>query len=273
MFGGVMVPLVTPLCGHDKVCATSVERLIASVRPAATGLIPALSSGEGWQLDEAQWRDMVTLTRRFAGWLPVLAGIELPTTREAMERAQLARWLEVSAVVVPPPFADQQTHATAASETELILAHLRAVAQAARLPVFLYNEPKLTGRRLRPETLVKLCRSGLLVGVKDSSGEVDVTRALVAAETGVPVFQGWEHLCQDTTPGVDGYILPLSNLEPALCRTMLQAPSPTLQAEMLEHCTAHDLLGERWYVGLKRELTRRGVIASDRLVSPGRGDH
>jgi 4-hydroxy-tetrahydrodipicolinate synthase len=273
MFGGVMVPLVTPLGDHDKVCATGVERLIASVRPAATGLIPALSSGEGWQLDEAQWRDMVTLTRCFAGGLPVLAGIELPSTREAMERAQLARWLEVSAVVVPPPFADQQTHATAASETELILAHLRAVAQAARLPVFLYNEPKLTGRRLRPETLVELCRSGLLVGVKDSSGEVDVTRALVAAETGVPVFQGWEHLCQDTTPGVDGYILPLSNLEPALCRTMLQAPSPTLQAEMLEHCTAHDLLGERWYVGLKRELTRRGVIASDRLVSPGRGDH
>jgi 4-hydroxy-tetrahydrodipicolinate synthase len=271
LFGGVMVPLVTPLCGHDKVCASSVERLIASVRPAATGLIPALSSGEGWQLDEAQWRDMVTLTRRFAGWLPVLAGIELPTTRETMERAQLARWLEVSAVVVPPPFADQQTH-TAASETELILVHLRAVAQAARLPVFLYNEPKLTGRRLRPETLVALCRSGLLVGVKDSSGEVDVTRALVAADTGVPVFQGWEHLCQDTTPGVDGYILPLSNLEPALCRAMWQAPSATLQAEMLEHCATHDLLGERWYVGLKRELSRRGVIASDRLVSPPRND-
>jgi 4-hydroxy-tetrahydrodipicolinate synthase len=272
MFGGVMVPLVTPLSGRDRVCATSVERLIASVRPAATGLIPALSSGEGWQLDEAQWRDMVALTRRFARGLPVLAGIELPTTRQAMERAQLARWLEASAVVVPPPFADQQTPA-AGNETELVMAHLRAVAQAARLPVFLYNEPKLTGRRLRPETLVELCRSGLLAGVKDSSGEVDVTRALVAASTGVPVFQGWEHLCQDTTPGVGGYILPLSNLEPALCQAMWQAPSATLQAEMLEHCAAHDLLGERWYVGLKRELTRRGVIASDRLVSPGRGDH
>ncbi len=84
-------PPVTPPCGHDKVCASSVERLIDSVRPAASGLIPALSSGEGWQLDEAQWRDMVSLTRRFARWLPVLAGIELPTTREAIERAQLAR--------------------------------------------------------------------------------------------------------------------------------------------------------------------------------------
>ncbi len=177
-------------------------------------------------------------------------------------------------MVVPPPFADEQTH-TAASETELSLSgleHFRTVAQAGRLPVFLYNEPKLTGRRQRPETLVELCRGGLLVGVKDSSGSVDVTRALVAAGTGVPVFQGWEHLCLDTTPGVDGYILPLSNLEAALCQSMWQAPSATLQAEMLEHCAAHDLLGEPWYAGLKRELARRGVIASDRLVSPKRGD-
>ena len=267
MYGGVMVPLVTPLCGDGSVCPASVERLVASVRPAATGLIPALSSGEGWQLEVTQWRDMVSLTRRFAGGLPVLAGIELPTTRQAMERAQLARWLEVAAVVVPPPFAGHSDQVAGASETDIVLQHLRAVAGASRLPVFLYNEPKLTGRRLSADTLVALCRSGLLAGVKDSSGDVEITRALVAARTGVPVFQGWENLCQVTTPGVDGYILPLSNLEPALCRAMWEAPGATLQGEMLEHCSAHDLLGEHWYLGLKRELYRRGIISSDRPAS------
>lgn len=274
MFGGVMVPLVTPLCGegdgphhqhHGSVCAASVERLVSTVRPATTGLIPALSSGEGWLLDELQWRDMVTLTRRFAGGRPVLAGIELPTTREAIERAQLARWLEVSAVVVAPPFA-RPGEAAGPDEAELVFAHLRAIGEAARLPVFLYNEPKLTGRRLRPQTLIALCRSGLLIGVKDSSGEPEVTRALAAADTGVPVFQGWENLCLETTPGVDGYILPLANLEPELCRAMWEAPSAALQDRMLEHCAAHDLLGERWYLGLKRELVRRGIIASARPV-------
>jgi 4-hydroxy-tetrahydrodipicolinate synthase len=234
MFGGVMVPLVTPLCGesdgphhehHGSVCAGSVERLVTTVRPAASALIPALDTGEGWLLDELQWRDMVTLTRRFAGGLPVLAGIELPTTRQAIERAQLARWLEVSAVVVAPPFG-RPGEACEPNEAELVVAHLRAIAEAAKLPVFLYDEPRLTRRQLRSQTLA------------------------------------------DT---LDGYILPLANLEPELCRAMWDAPSAALQDRMHEHCAAHDLLGEQWYLGLKRELFRRGIIASDRLVNAGPG--
>ncbi len=261
MYQDVIVPLITPLAAGGEVCAASVERLIESVRPASSGLIPALSSGEGWRLSAAQWRDMVTWTRRFARGLPVLAGIVLPTIAEVIERAKLARELAVEAVVVPPLFG------RGLSEVEL-RAQYRSIARESGLPLFLYNEPKLAGTALGLETLVELCRSGDVVGVKDSSGSVELTRALVSAGTGVPVFQGWEHLCLATTPGVQGYVLPLSNLEPQLCRSMFQSPSEALQAEISRQCEAHDLLGDRWYAGLKRELRRRGVIADDRLV-PG----
>lgn len=260
MYRGVMVPMVTPLAADGEVCSASVERLIQSVRPVASGLIPALSSGEGWRLGAGQWRDMVVATLRFAGDLPVLAGIERPTTREAIERARLAKQLGVAAVVVPPPFG-------AGVPGSEIRAHYQAIWQETGLPLFVYHEPKLTGTLLGLELLIELCRSGAVVGVKDSSGSVELTRGLVAAQTGVPVFQGWEHLCRATTPGVDGYILPLANLEPALCRAMFEAPSAALQADIDGHCAAHDLLGEQWYLGLKRELARRGVLASDRLVA------
>jgi 4-hydroxy-tetrahydrodipicolinate synthase len=259
MYRGVIVPLVTPMTAEGQVCGDSVARLVASVRPAASGLIPALSSGEGWRLTETQWQDMVQLTARFAGGLPVLAGIELPTTRETIARARLAKQLGAAAVVVPPPFGGDLPAGQ-------IRAHYQAIAREVDLPLFLYNEPKLTGTLLGLELLVELCRSGAVVGVKDSSGSAELTRALVAARTGVPVFQGWEHLCQATTPGVDGYILPLANLEPVLCRAMLEAPSPVLQAEIDRHCAAHDLLGEQWYLGLKRELKQRGVLADDHPV-------
>lgn len=257
MHRGVIVPLVTPLTSDGRVCAASVERLIESVRPAAAGLVPTLSSGEGWRLTPSQWREMVLCTRRFARGLPVLVGIALPTTAEIIERAAWARQLLVDAVVVPPPFRRN----LAQSE---VMAHYRAIRRETGLPLFLYNEPKLTGTALEVETFVALARERLLVGIKDSSGSAEFTRALVAARTGVPVFQGWENLCSATTPGVQGYILPLANLEPALCRTMFEAPSEARQAEMLRHCDAHDLLGDRWYLGLKRELRRRGVIADDR---------
>lgn len=259
MYQGVMVPLVTPLDAAGQVCAASVGRLVDSVRSAASALVPTLSSGEGWRLTVSQWGDMVSLTRRFAGGLPVLAGIALPTTAETIERARLARRLGVDAVVVPPPFRRDLPGPE-------IVAHYRAVHREAGLPLFLYNEPRLTGTGIGVETFVALCREpGITIaGIKDSSGSPALTRALVGAGTGVPVFQGWETLCHATTPGVHGYILPLANLEPALCRSMFESPSAVLQDELLRHAAAHDLLGEEWYLGLKRELRRRGIIDDDR---------
>ena len=148
----------------------------------------------------------------------------------------------------------------------MIRAHYQAIAEESGLALFLYNEPKLVGTALALETMVDLCRGGAVAGVKDSSGSVELTLGLVAARTGVPVFQGWEHLCLASTPGVAGYILPLSNLEPALCRAMLEAPDAEKQEEISRHCDIHNLLGEQWYVGLKQALKRRGVIATDRTV-------
>jgi 4-hydroxy-tetrahydrodipicolinate synthase len=259
MYGGILVPLVTPLTAEGQVCRRSLENLIESVRSDASGLIPALSSGEGWALSLAQWRDLMQATRRCARGLPILAGIELPTTAEVIERARLARELQVDAVVVPAPFGRDLPGAA-------VLAHHRAIASESGLPLFLYNEPKLTGTAMTLDTMVELCRGGSVVGIKDSSGSIELTRALLAARTGVPVFQGWEHLCLACTPGVQGYILPLSNLEAGLCRAMFAEPTADRQEAMDRHCAAHDLLGDRWYAGLKRELQRRGVIADPRLV-------
>jgi 4-hydroxy-tetrahydrodipicolinate synthase len=256
MYRGVIVPLVTPVTAEGVVCVASVERLIDSVRPVATGLMPALSSGEGWRLTPGQWREMVLATRRFARGLPVLAGVALSTTAAVIERASLARALEVDALVVPPPFGPAVTQAE-------IRAHYQAIRQVTGLPLFLYNAPQLAGTAMALETLVELGRGGGIAGIKDSGNAPAATRALLAAATGVPVFQGWEHLCQ-ATPGVDGYILPLSNLEPALCRSMLEAPGAALQAEIDRQCARFDLLGDEWYLGIKRELVRRGVIAQAR---------
>jgi 4-hydroxy-tetrahydrodipicolinate synthase len=258
MYGGVIVPLVTPVTAEGAVCPASVERLIDSVRSAASGLMPALSSGEGWRLTVAQWHDMVRWTGRFARGIPVLAGIALPTTAAVIERAALAGALKVDAIVVPPPFGVDLPQSQ-------IRAHYQAIRQATGQPLFMYNAPQLAGTGMALETMVELCRGGGIVGIKESSCSAALTRRLLAAETGVPVFQGWEPLCQ-ATPGVHGYILPLSNLEPGLCRSMLESPGPVLQAAIDGHCADHDLLGDEWYLGCKRELRRRGVIAEDRAA-------
>ena len=118
MYQGVIVPLITPLTAEGAVCAASIERLIESVRPAAAGLVPTLSSGEGWRLTLSQWRDMVLWTRRFARGLPVLAGIELPTTGEVLERAQLVRDLQHDVLLARAAGADRARVLAAVARVE-----------------------------------------------------------------------------------------------------------------------------------------------------------
>ena len=81
----------------------------------------------------------------------------------------------------------------------------------------------------------------------------------------MPVFQGWEHLCY-LSRGVDGYILPLSNLEPELCLEMLNNPAAEKQNKIDALCKTYNILGEDWYVFLKKELQQRGIIKTGRVI-------
>jgi 4-hydroxy-tetrahydrodipicolinate synthase len=254
MLGGVMVPLVTPVTPDGSVCPASVARLVASVRPFVTGLVPALSSGEGWRLSSDRWMTVVKATVAAAAGLPVLAGVETSSTAVTLERAAWAAELGASAVVVSPPVGSSLDDGG-------VIEHYRVVARRSRLPVIAYHEPKLFGRPLSLPCLLAICALDNVVGVKESSGDVALTNQLAARAAAVAVFQGWENLCA-ASQGVAGYILPLANLEPRLCQAMFERPSLAVQQEMNDHCQQHRLFEDGWYQGLKAELAARGTITT-----------
>lgn len=261
-FGGVIVPLVTPLNERGGVSERSVERLVASVRPYVNGLMPALTSGEGWRLSPTQWRDVVSFTKRYAGSLPVLAGVQVEDTAGVIARARVGQELGVDAIVVTTPFG-------AAVTQDQIVAHYETIRDSLTVPIFVYNEGAISGNAIELDAMLRICRIRGVVGVKESSGSVEFTNRLIAARTGVPVFQGWEHLLAET-PGVDGCVLPLANLDPAVCGAMLAKPSAELQARIQALCEQHDLLGDDWYVAIKQELVRRGVIDTAKVIEESR---
>lgn len=255
MYSGTIVPLITPLDESGAVDEKSVARLVEYVHPEVTALMPALSSGEGWRLDEGQWRDIVTHTVRHSLGLPVLAGIQLPDTASVVARARAAAELGADAVVVTTPYGKNVSQ-------DDIVEHYRALRAATDIPVFLYNEEAVSGNRIEYDTLLRLCDIPGMVGIKESSGDAAFTRRMAAADTGVPVFEGWENLLVDVR-GVDGFIGPLANLEPALCNAMLVDPTPDRQREIDTFCESHGLFEDDWYRWVKKELRTRGVIDSD----------
>ncbi len=257
MYSGIIPPLVTPVDYDRNVCEKSVKNLINFVRPYSTALMPTLSSGEGWALNDQQWEDMIRFTIKHSSSLPVLAGVEYKTTEQVVEKARKAQRLGVDAVVVTTPFEKDITQ-------NEIYQHFQKIREVGVL-VFVYNEKAISGNSIEYETIERICRLGNIVGIKEASGSAEFTKRLVNSELGVPIFQGWEHLCYQSR-GVDGYIVPLVNLEPKVCSEMLRDPSAEKQKGIDALCKKYNILGEDWYVFLKKELQQRGTITTERVV-------
>ncbi len=257
VYSGIIPPLVTPVDNNGDVCEQSVKNLVDFVGPYSTALMPTLSSGEGWALSDKLWEDMVRLTIKHSSGLPVLAGVECRTTDKVVERARKAQSFGVDAVVVTTPFEKD------ISQDE-IYRHFERIKDAG-VPVFIYNEKAISGNSIEYETIERICRLGNIVGIKEASGSADFTKRLVCSGLKVPIFQGWEHLCCQSK-GVEGYILPLANLEPKVCLEMLKNPTVEKQNEIGSLCKKYNILGDDWYVFLKKELQRRGIITTERAI-------
>ena len=183
-----------------------------------------------------------------------------------MERAQLVRWLEVAAVVVPPPFAGQ---GTARASGGTVIQHLRRRRGlgTAGVPVPAQADPVTRRRRHAGRAVPER-----LAGGGELQRGVESTRALVEARTGVPVFQGWR-ICtaRRTAAGVDGYILAARQPGPGLagrCAWKCRPRAPALQEEMLSTARPMTCWARRWRLGLKRELSGRGTIAGSHAARP-----
>ena len=258
--GGVLVPLATPLTERGEVSTTCVAALIESVRPYAAGLLPGLSTGEGWRLSKRQWTDMLAATVEHARDLPVIAGVLLADAAKIAERVWgVAERLH--AVAVAPPFDRSATQ-------DDIYAHFSVLRSATTTPIVIYNESQFSGANMNVKTIRRVCELGRVVGIKDSSGRIDVGREL-AATTGVPVFQGSEHLLADSTP-LAGSVVGLANLEPRLCAAAQTECSATTADAVAHAVRRYGLDRDEWYANVKRELVRRKVIRASTIVGGDR---
>lgn len=256
---GTVVPLVTPLQADHSVCEQSVQNLIASVASSASALLPCLSSGEGAKLSCRQWREMVVYTLRHSHGLPVFPGALVETRGELLKRAAFASEAGAAGITVLVPSFDD-------NDAGGIINYFSDLLPMLPLPVFLYNQESDSADELIVEALTAVCRMDRVVAVKESSRRPEIVSALQSRELPSSVFQGWEDLCYQA-PSADGNALALSNLEPGLCAEMHRAPTEEKQKSITALCEKYKLFDEAWYVPLKTELWKRGVLATSLAVA------
>jgi len=168
---GVMVATALPYKGDDVDLERYGEHVKWLLDNGCDGVVPNGSLGEYQVLTPAE-REAVVRQACEAAPGRVMPGVAAYGALEARRWAELAAEAGCPAVMLLPPNGYR-------ADEEVVEAHYREVAKAG-LPIVAYNNPFDTKVDLTPEMLARLHGEGLIVGVKEFSG--DVRRAYRLAE-------------------------------------------------------------------------------------------
>jgi 4-hydroxy-tetrahydrodipicolinate synthase len=236
---GVIAPLVTPMGFGPGVSEEGIDGQIQAVRPWVSGLMPCISSGEGWRLTQPQWRATVEATIRMADGLPVYAGCQASDWRTMERRALEAEQMGADAIVISIPA--RHGH----SSTSTLLEKFGLLRRALGGPVVYYLESFVSGWDVGADLGVRICEELDAVAVKDSMRNAQLTSELLERLAGrTNVLQGWEDMLSPDLP-VDGYVGPLA---------------------LLSECTATLFSSDPQWVDIARETERFGVLDRDYIA-------
>lgn len=217
MFQGSIVALVTPF-RDGKIDRKALGELIEwQIESGTDAIVPCGCTGEAATLSHEEHREVVELTvRAVAGRCPVIAGTGSNNTREAVDLTRHAREAGADAALVITPYYNKPTRAGQ-------LEHYRVVAEQGGLPVVLYNVPGRTGLCLQPETVIELARLPGIRAIKEASGNLDISSAILAG-CDLEVLSGDDSL---TVPimsiGGRGVISVAANIVPDRIKAMTDA--------------------------------------------------
>ena len=273
---GVVPPLVTPLSGCDQLDVRGLERLIEHILGAgAHGLFMMGTTGEGPSLSSGLRREVVQHTCAVAaGRTPVLIAITDTNWETSLELAQYAKEHGATAVVAaPPPYFPL-------SQDE-VFEYFNQLAEALPLPLLLYNMPAMTKVQIGLKTVRKLAQHSNIIGIKDSSSNMDFYLRLVRlAQTERPdwtVMIGGETLLPEAVAaGGDGSVCGGANVAPALFIELYDAARAN-HRERVRQLQAQTIdLGETIYAldqspmagvkGIKCALNALGIC--DSMMAP-----
>lgn len=191
---GVIVPPITPFDERGQIDTAAIRNLVEFlVGRGIHGLFPGGTTGESPLLTAAERRLLAeTVVDAVAGRVPVIIHTGAITTAETVELTRHARSIGAQAAAVLPPYYFRHSD-------QGLLRHFRTVAeQVPDFPIYLYNNPPVTGNTISAELIAHLVEScPNVVGMKDSSGALETLFTVAMLRDGA----------FNTAGGSDGQIL------------------------------------------------------------------
>jgi 4-hydroxy-tetrahydrodipicolinate synthase len=222
-FSGTATPLVLPLLPNQTPDFESLEQLLEfQIEGGVDSLWLNGTSGEFYGLRDEERIDVIRAAKRcINGRAKIIAHVGQPTTRLVIEHAEAILELGIDALALVPPYYIPQ------SQAELI-EHFRAISQEFNQALFLYHVPTMCKKSLSYENIVKLAAEGVLIGLKDSAGDLEPFGELLkrirslnldfCCLNGNSPVLGRGYLI-----GADGFAGAIANIVPSKCKAAYDA--------------------------------------------------
>ena len=212
---GVIPPVPTPFENGRVACERLAENIRRWCRTGISGLLVLGSNGEYVYLTGEEKRQVVqTAVAAAAPDTLIMAGTGCESTAATIELTRECADLGAhAALVVTPAYYGGKMTAAA------LIGHFSAVADHSPIPILLYSVPKFTHLNLAPETVAELSAHPNIIGIKDSSGNVNQLGEylnVVQPEFKVLVGSAGAFLGA-LSLGCAGGILALANVAPRAC--------------------------------------------------------
>lgn len=224
---GSICALVTPFAADGSLDLDAFGRLIdQQIAGGTQALVVAGSTGEAHMLEAEEFDQLLAFAlERTDRRVPVIAGTGEAGTARTIATTRRAQALGADAALVVVPYYVRPTQ-------EGLLRHFTEVADAAGLPVLLYNVPGRTGCDLLPETVARLREHPAIVGIKEARGDEQRITALAELARADFVYLSGDDASAGSAmlAGAAGTVSVVANLAPAAFRRLCDAATAGDQA-------------------------------------------
>lgn len=200
---GIFTALLTPFNSDYSINASSLEKLVKfNLSSGINGFYVGGSTGESMLMSSDERKEVFRIVKSAAGSsVPLIAHVGAISTDAAIDMALCAKQLGYDAVSAVAPF-------YYGFPAQAIRQYYTDIADAAELPVFVYNFPASGSFTFSPDFAAEMFEDTRFAGIKHTSSNLfDLQQFKQKIKRDIVVFNGFDEMCLGgLAMGADGAI-------------------------------------------------------------------
>lgn len=210
IFEGSGVAIITPFDKEQVNFEKLRELLEWHIKKGTDAIIVCGTTGEATTMSEKEKKDTIKFTVDVVNKrIPVIAGTGSNNTASAISMSRYAESVGVDGILVITPYYNKTTQ-------KGLIEHFKAINDAVKTPMILYNVPSRTGVNIKPETLLKLADLSNVKAIKEASGDISqVLKMKALCKDKIDIYSGNDdQIVSMMSLGAKGVISVLANIIP-----------------------------------------------------------